>query len=277
MSNIRRDISNNSAPYSQMKLLYITTSQFGVDWHSTPHMHSCLELFYCVSGAGQFRIESETLDVQAGDLVVINPGVEHTEISFPDTPLEYIALGIEGLEFLFDSDRDIKLRLHNFNNSKQNLLYILQTMLYEADEKPEGHERVCENLLEILITYLMRQNAYKISDMANVPINKECSAAKRYIDSNYTEHITLDFLADLLHVNKFYLVHSFHKEYGISPINYLIDRRIRESKYLLTNTNYSLSQISNLMGFSSSSYFSQSFRRQEHLSPNEYRKINKSN
>ena len=40
-------------------------------------------------------------------------------------------------------------------------------------------------------------------------------------------------LSELVHVNKYYMVHSFTKEYGISPINYLISRRIEESKYLL--------------------------------------------
>ncbi len=57
-------------------------------------------------------------------------------------------------------------------------------------------------------------------------------------------------------MNKYYLVHSFSKEYGVSPINYLIGRRIEESRYLLADTNHSLSQISHMLGFSSPSYFS---------------------
>lgn len=52
-------------------------------------------------------------------------------------------------------------------------------------------------------------------------------------------------------MNKYYLVHSFSKEYGVSPINYLIGRRIEESRYLLADTNHSLSQISHMLGFSS--------------------------
>ena len=73
-------------------------------------------------------------------------------------------------------------------------------------------------------------------------------------------------------MNKYYLVHSFSKEYGVSPINYLIGRRIEESRYLLADTNHSLSQISHMLGFSSPSYFSQSFRKLEGISPMEYRK-----
>ncbi len=52
-----------------------------------------------------------------------------------------------------------------------------------------------------------------------------------------------------------------------SPITYLNRRRIEESKYMLGNTGYSLAQISELMGFSSPSYFSQCFRKAEGLTP----------
>ena len=95
---------------------------------------------------------------------------------------------------------------------------------------------------------------------------------KRYLDTNYREDISLDLLAELAHLNKYYLAHTFQREYGISPITYLNRRRIEESKHMLGNTGYSLAQISELMGFSSPSYFSQCFRKAEGLTPNEYRR-----
>ena len=49
---------------------------------------------------------------------------------------------------------------------------------------------------------------------------------KNYIDSHYSENITLDFLSNLTYVNKFHLVHLFTKEMGISPINYLMNQKI---------------------------------------------------
>ena len=78
-------------------------------------------------------------------------------------------------------------------------------------------------------------------------------------------------LADEAHVSKYYLAHAFKAEYGISPINYQISLRIKESRYLLRETDMSLSQIARVLGFSSASYFSQSFRRAEGMSPLEYR------
>ena len=102
--------------------------------------------------------------------------------------------------------------------------------------------------------------------------NRECAEVKRYLDANFREDVSLDLLAEIAHLNKYYLAHTFQKEYGISPITYLNRRRIEESKHMLGNTGYSLAQISELMGFSSPSYFSQCFRKAEGMTPNEYRR-----
>lgn len=94
---------------------------------------------------------------------------------------------------------------------------------------------------------------------------------KNYIDSHYSEDITLDFLAGLTYINKFHLVHSFTKQVGLSPINYVINRRIEESKNLLKTTNYSVRDITTIVGFSNSSYFSQTFKKMTGESPRSYR------
>lgn len=98
-----------------------------------------------------------------------------------------------------------------------------------------------------------------------------CAAAKRYIDENYNEAISLDKLAEIAHVNKYYLSHSFKKEYGSSPIDYMLKRRITEAKALLSSTDYSLIQIAEQLGFGSPAYFSKCFRKVEGISPSGYR------
>ena len=76
-------------------------------------------------------------------------------------------------------------------------------------------------------------------------------------------------------MNKFYLSHAFKRQYGVSPINYMISKRIEESKYLLAETDLSMTQIAQLLGFSSLSYFSQVFRRTQSVTPMEYRQSQK--
>lgn len=82
-----------------MKLRNIASTKYSGDWPSIPHSHSYAELFYIVDGEGQFQINDKLFPVQAHQLVVVNPNVIHTEVSFESHPLEYIVLGIEGLEF----------------------------------------------------------------------------------------------------------------------------------------------------------------------------------
>ncbi|MEG2420999.1 MAG: AraC family transcriptional regulator [Oscillospiraceae bacterium] len=258
---------------NRAKLLYISTARYGGDWHSMMHAHTCTELFYVVGGAGQFKIGNQLLPVVADDLVVVNPDVEHTEVSLNASPLEYIVLGVEGLAFSpRDEDEDRYCILSLAANREDTLLF-LRSILREIEHKSEGYEVVCQNLLEVLLIRLFRRtDSALVLTPPNLRASRECALAHRYIDAHFKESITLDLLSGLAHVNKYYLVHTFTKEYGISPISYLISRRIQESRYLLAETDHSLSQISHALGFSSPSYFSQSFRKLQQTSPMEYRR-----
>ena len=141
----------------------------------------------------------------------------------------------------------------------------------ELTEKAPSYEAICHNLAEVLIAKLMRQTTHRFLGTESRKSSKECLKAQRYMDEHFKENVTLDILAELTHMNKYYLVHAFKRELGCSPISYLIDRRIRESKFLLKTTDYSVSQISQQLGFSSPSYFSQSFKRMVGTGPSEYR------
>ena len=274
MSNKRYEVSTPGvSPVDRdvTKLLYVSTAKYGGDWHSLMHTHACTELFYVVGGMGQFKVAEKLIPVSPDDLVIVNPNVEHTEVSLNASPLEYIVLGVEGMEFAADENGDRRYSAFNFHSGREDILPYLRGMLREIEQKPAGYEVVCQDLLEVLVVKLMRHTDFSLTVTPAQQSSKECAEARRYIDSNFKENISLDQLAELTHVNKYYLVHSFSKEYGVSPINYLIGRRIEESRYLLADTNHSLSQISHMLGFSSPSYFSQSFRKLEGISPMEYR------
>ena len=275
MSTTRHDFTfnENLGIGNSAKLLYVTSAKYGGDWHSTPHTHNCTELFYVIGGVGQFRIENQIHPVSTNDLVIVNPHVEHTEISLNANPLEYIVLGIEGLELSISDDLNNQFCIVNFKSVKDIILFYLRRMLKEIEMQTPGHELICQNLMEILVVHLTRQTNYSTT---LAPVKRKTSRlsafVRRYIDSHYKENINLDMLAEVAHVSKYYIVHAFTEEYGISPINYLIACRIEEARQLLSTTDYSQAVISRMLGFSSPSYFSQIFRKLEHQSPSEYRK-----
>ena len=86
MSTERFDIRHAPAPRESFRLLYISKSRFGGDWNSTVHTHSCTELFYCLSGEGQFLLSGQLFPVKPDDMVIVNPQVEHTELSLNASP-----------------------------------------------------------------------------------------------------------------------------------------------------------------------------------------------
>lgn len=274
MSNERYDMAEGNALRKTAKLLYVSTAKYGGDWHSIQHTHNCSELFYVIEGNGQFLIENQTYPVSMNDLVIVNPNVLHTELSLNASPLRYIVLGVEGLELKgTGEDESSNFCIINFKNMRDSILLYLHNMLQEMESQSPGHEVICQDLMEILVVLLARQTNFSTTlSPVNKKTNRLCGSTKRYIDNHYKENITLEVLADQNHVSKYYLAHAFTEEFGISPINYLISRRIQEAEHLLANTDYSLSLISSTIGFSSSSYFAQIFKKQRGVSPREFRK-----
>ncbi|MEF2838487.1 MAG: AraC family transcriptional regulator [Oscillospiraceae bacterium] len=253
------------------KLLNVASAKYGGDWHSVPHTHNHVELFYIIGGKGQFLINDELYPVNTNHLVIINPNVLHTEVSLNAQPLEYIVLGVDGIELSINNSSNGQFCILDHYESL-DIASCLRNILREMEFKQPGYEDICQAYMEILIIRLMRSTGLSVP-AASVSLagNRQCVAIRRYIDVHFKEPLTLDSLAEEAHINKYYLSHAFKREYGISPINYMNYRRIEESKYLLAETDLSLSQISQLLGFSSLSYFSQVFRKTQEISPLEYR------
>lgn len=158
---------------------------------------------------------------------------------------------------------------------KQELQFYFQALFKEIQSEQRYHKYLCTNLLNVILIYLSRDSRAELSLAPDVHVSQECADAKQYLDIHFRETITLNMLAAHVHWNKYHLAHCFTHAYGVSPIQYLLEKRIKESKYLLRATNYPLSAIAAQTGFSSPSYFSQSFRKLVKIAPLEYRKKSK--
>lgn len=274
MSNSRYmlDSAQSGAIRGSARLLNAGSARYEGDWPSIPHAHAYAELFYITGGDGQFRIEEKLFPVQVDQLVIVNPNVIHTEVSFESHPLEYIVLGIAGLELAEEDGGDSRFRVLDFRGDS-DISTCLRQILRESRQMQEGYETVCQAYMEILIVRLMRSATFALAaGSVEKRASRQCATVRRYIDAHYKEQLTLELLAQQAHVNKYYMSHAFKREYGVSPIQYLIRRRIEESRYLLRETDLSLAQICRMLGFSSGSYFSQSFCKAVGMAPMEYRK-----
>ena len=274
MSNERYLMMESDIKSLSFQLESITKSKYDSDWHSTLHTHPFTELFYVVDGKGEFNIQGQRFPVKANDFVIINPQVEHTELSSPDEPLEYIVLGINGLSFSNltpVSEGGHPFSFFNLRDEQKDILRYLNAMVQEATSQSMSYELVCHNLLEILLIKILRHQHFDLEVGKQSKATKDISFIKHYLETYYHESIQLEDLASMTHLSRFYISHSFKKEIGMSPMEYLIDIRIKESKILLRTTNYSISQVADIVGLTTPTYFSKQFRKSTGISPTDYR------
>ncbi len=272
MSVYRYDFPEASPRRSRQnwKLIYIAFDKYASDWPSIQHSHKCMELFYVVDGTGQFVIDGKVLSVKKDDLVLVNAMVQHTERSIQEQPLEYVVVGVEGLDLTHMSP-DGRFCLVSLGECSEYIRFCLDRSFQEVQAQKIGYEDVCQDMIDaILVEAERKMNRPSVFSAAR-PVRQECADVKRYIETHFKEKLTLDQLAQVAQVNKFHMAHEFSRDYGVSPISYLNSCRIAESRYLLQTTDMSLSSIAQALGFSSPSYFSQSFRRHEGISPQAFR------
>ncbi|MFI3176731.1 MAG: AraC family transcriptional regulator [Eubacteriales bacterium] len=259
---------------STVQLLYATKQLAHAQNKKTLHTHCNLEIFYITKGSGNFLIENQTFAMKKGDFVILNPHTLHSVHSSSKRPFEYIAIGISNLTIQFGKSAHYAspqyLVCNNSNHTAAFEPYLI-ALLQELEHQHHEYETACHCMIQLLIVHIQRQFQATLDFTDQSAIRKECRMVYEYINEHFTERITLEQLADYVSMNKFYISHEFKKSYGISPVNYLIKRRIEESKSLLAKTDHSLASIASLLGFSSASYFSQIFKRAEKMTPSQYR------
>jgi YesN/AraC family two-component response regulator len=118
-----------------------------------------------------------------------------------------------------------------------------------------------EELLSVLARY-ERISSY----------SEQIVKALQIIQKEYSEKLTLNYLASKIHINSAYLSRKFHEEVGMGFSEYLNEFRLKQAqKMLIESPELSISAISEKCGFNSQHYFSQIFRKMTGQSPRDYR------
>ncbi len=94
---------------------------------------------------------------------------------------------------------------------------------------------------------------------------------RSYIENNYDVNLNLDLLSHIQFVSKYHLLRLFKKYYGLTPRQYLIDKRIEKSKEHLIN-GISVTETCFAVGFESLGSFSTLFKTKTGKSPTEFQK-----
>ena len=135
----------------------------------------------------------------------------------------------------------------------------------DLNEDPAVPSLLAE-LFHLLVADGLRERGTN-SRNSQSPMEAVCS----FIQLNYRQEMTLDDLADLVHLNKNHFARRFKQQMGVAPIEYLITIRLKNARDLLLGTQYSIKSIAFDCGFKNQSYFNYAFKKQFGVTPGEYR------
>ncbi|MOA01751.1 HTH-type transcriptional activator Btr [compost metagenome] len=97
---------------------------------------------------------------------------------------------------------------------------------------------------------------------------------QQYVDTRLHTSISIDQMAEAVHLHPNYFIAYFKKHFGIPPLKYVNRKRCDRAKQLLTSTSLSIKEIADQTGFKETNHFAKFFRKETSLSPTEYRSAN---
>lgn len=157
------------------------------------------------------------------------------------------SLGITN-NYSFDTDRKNSNEMcYNFSTFKE-----FEDMLY--------------NIVDVY--YMETRDCIKVNE------NFKVAKIKEYIDKSYSEDIKISMFTDKYYLSREYIMKLFKKEYGCGIHEYVQNVRMIKAKELLNDVNIKIKDISQILGYSDTNYFSKAFKNYYGISPTEYRETN---
>lgn len=140
----------------------------------------------------------------------------------------------------------------------------------KRDRYPFGADQGIQLKLELLLISMVQQSEAVAADNPLMAADVKGRDVVEYLNQHYREPINLDELCFLFSTNKTTLCGQFRKTCGTTIIDYVNWLKIRDAKVMLREGRYNITQIAQLLGFSSVHYFSRLFKQYTHASPSAY-------
>lgn len=253
------------------------------------HWHAHIEILLIRKGTFSLELNLENHILKEGDICIFNSGELHQitgqcpstvhdaflfdpcilDFSYPDEWQEqWIRPFLNHslvIRHLLDPDTPGYPKIRDF----------LEQLLHMGTEKKEGWYIRSKLLLLELFACLSENNLLLPNAMQPAAEMQKISRYKAivsYIESHYSEPVSLAQIAAQISCNHQYLCRFFKDIAGITPIQYLILYRIDRAAFLLANTDQPILEIAMDCGFENVSYFIRKFKETKGCTPKEYRK-----
>lgn len=263
-------LNKSSTQNLKPKILYAGDMKPTESWNAQPHGHDFCEIIYVRSGSGILHLDSGDLPFEQGDILIHNPHVKHKE-GGNDLSCYFFAINKFKLENLPENHliKNESCPIIHTGNEKNNFEFYFSQLVSEAKNKQYYYDDISDNLVRIILGKLLR--ILTQSDSQYFKTNEIYSNAKKYIDENFVNIKNIDDICKVLFISRYYLTHLFKEYSGISPIKYIITKRIELAKSLLTETDLPIDEIADKTGYSEVNSFIKTFKNVENITPAAFR------
>lgn len=237
------------------ELKFFTRQEYKSSYSIQQHTHPCYELVYYLSGAGTITVNGEQFEFQPNTLVLTQKEEVHSEKS--NQPVTVLFMG-------FTTNHDFDCNTF-YTDPEEKLLNTMLEIENEMKQKETYYDAVINLLTEKLVYQLQRQQP------SNSRQKSEFSYILNYIHANANQNITVEQIAYTLGYNYDYFRQLFIKNTKQSAKNYLMSIKLNNVKEYLENFDYSLNEIAQITGFSSSSHLCMVFKKHFGITIAEYK------
>lgn len=256
--------------YSPLGMGYIVNDpNFKID---RSYLHGHLIMF-CISGKLHIEQYHIVSTLQPGQSCLMTLEDAHKYYSDSENPCELLWLHFSGkhvketLSLIFESaEKYVIIEQSSVFSLLQNCI-----MNYESDSIGSCFTNSA-NTYQLLTIFL--EKTIRTSTRETIYISPLTKQPDSFINEHIREKITLQMMAEQCHLNPSYFCRRFHSETNMTPMQYLMQKRIESAKYYLIYTQEQMSMISEELGFYNQNHFSVCFLKATGLSPTQYRKQN---
>ena len=230
------------------------------------------------SGTAWFGSPAQTYRFQTGDLLLIPQGVEHKiEGTTGEEPhvfaIHFYASLYGGIDFLKMLGFPVHLPHRKGTPYKQ----ISERMVQNYGVKAPGWSNAIANDIFTLLLYAIRNEPRSFAPLASRDGQAQLPRllpVLQWIDAHLSEHeITVADLAEQVFISETHFRRLFHTVFGVSPVQFLRQRRVDRACALLRTTDIPIKQVARDCGFAEDAFFSRVFQRMVGTSPAAYRKM----
>lgn len=245
--------------------------------------HAFRELVYVDTGSINVEAENYSGTLTENMLIIHKTGEIHSLTCPEDSAPNVIIIGFECMAeeldgfskapvVLEDEQQKILTEIIKEGRTVFKAPYDIPNLkdMKKRKDYPFGADQMIKLKLEMLLIELVRSKMTEKTGVDSETFDPKTHEIYNYVNKNFRENITLGELCFIFGTNKTTLCSSFKKAYGDTVIGYINSLKIKEAKKLLREGNYNLTEISNMLGFSSLHYFSRMFKKQQGISPSEY-------